>query len=716
LSCEFSLVETQGERTLKFFCEKCGGEGSIEQSKECMRNVVLSLAKFIDVEAIVLAGAYDREYRGCVLTALEEISRVYRKHKHWPYRFLTSDDCRRCEEGRKRNVDKILLKLIEEPENALNETKRVIKEVIEEEGGETKCKSCRNFFVERSLRPLLLSLESLNDHICHLKKKKFLPLLRPQFLSTRLQIEPPDGATLIDAYEVEDCEVRIYYMPQLSQCLYFLMPQEYQLSPEHVALLNKTREVLLAHEIELEVDILKARKQIEMLAEDIATSAVVEERLTVERDDVEKLAKYLARFTAGLGLIEMLLSDERVQDIYVDSPIGKTPIHIYHRDFEECLTNVFLTHDDIESLVSKFRAISGRPFSEADPVLDLNLAGVRISAIGPPLSPDGTSIAMRRHKSTPWTLPQFVKAGFITPYAAGLLSLLVDGQATILIAGSRGAGKTSLLGALMLEIPLKFRILAIEDTAELPIPKLRELGFKILSMRVHPSVAGRGVELSAEDALRAALRLGESVIVMGEVRSTEARTLYEAMRVGAAGNSVMGTIHGATSRDVYERIVYDLQIPPSSFKATDVILIAAPIRSRGGLSRVRRLTQVVELGKKWKSNPIDENGFRCMMKFDFGDMILKKSDLKNSQLIKNIAQKWGVSPANVLEQIDLRARMQEELLKVGENRPELLEAGFVTMSNVAFRECLESQLKQKSMNCDQIFDSWMVWLKENSHA
>jgi len=104
------------------------------------------------------------------------------------------------------------------------------------------------------------------------------------------------------------------------------------------------------------------------------------------------------------------------------------------------------------------------------------------------------------------------------------------------------------------------------------------------------------------------------------------------------------------------------------------------------------------------------------MKFDFGDMILKKSDLKNSQLIKNIAQKWGVSPANVLEQIDLRARMQEELLKVGENRPELLEAGFVTMSNVAFRECLESQLKQKSMNCDQIFDSWMVWLKENSHA
>jgi len=55
--------------------------------------------------------------------------------------------------------------------------------------------------------------------------------------------------------------------------------------------------------------------------------------------------------------------------------------------------------------------------------------------------------------------------------------LLVDSQVSLLIAGSRGSGKTSLLGAMMLELLPKSRIITIEDTLELPIEHLRELGY-----------------------------------------------------------------------------------------------------------------------------------------------------------------------------------------------------------------------------------------------
>jgi len=415
-----------------------------------------------------------------------------------------------------------------------------------------------------------------------------------------------------------------------------------------------------------------------------------------------------------------LLSDERVQDIYIDAPIGRSPVHIYHGEHEECLTNIYLSAEDIESIISRFRAISGRPFSEADPVLDLNLPefGARVAAIGPPLSPEGLALAIRRHKLTPWTLPQFIRNRFLTPEAAGLLSLLVDSQASILIAGSRGAGKTSLLGALMLEILQKYRIISIEDTAELPITQLRALGFKVQSLRVQSAVGRSETEMRAEDALRAALRLGESVLVIGEVRGSETKTLYEAMRVGAAGNSVMGTIHGATTRDVFDRVVYDLNIPPTSFKATDAIVVPAPIRPSGSTSRTRRVVQITEIGKDWKDDPINEGGFIDLMKYDaIKDKLEQTPYLAKSQLIANIAKKWGTKPAEILKNLELRMKIHKTLVETAADtkNQKLLEAEFVARSNNLLHELLEEQLGRKRMvDYDKIFEDWRMWLEEGT--
>jgi type IV secretory pathway ATPase VirB11/archaellum biosynthesis ATPase len=122
---------------------------------------------------------------------------------------------------------------------------------------------------------------------------------------------------------------------------------------------------------------------------------------------------------------------------------------------------------------------------------------------------------------------------------------------------------------MLLEIPPKYRILTIEDTHELPIEKLQNLGWKVQAMSSQSSVLKSGAEMSPETALRAALRLGNSALVLGEVRGSEVKVLYEAMQVGKAGNSVIGTIHGSSIENVYERIVHTLGVPPASFKAKD---------------------------------------------------------------------------------------------------------------------------------------------------
>lgn len=720
MSCERSVVTLGDERVMKFRCNNCQKGASIEKSRDCMRGVVEALIENPDVDVVILAEVYEHEYSGSGLDAIKEIAEILKENRCWSLAHLTPDDCRRCEASRKRQLERALDALSDDPASGLRKLREFSQEMLSRsKRGAKKCKACRAKFIKSTLMPITTSLK----HSALLKGSKgkedyaeiLQPLVRPCFLTSRLRIKPQAGCELIDTYEVGGSEVKIYRLARELQNLYFLVPPEYHLPHDHVELLQRARELMLEQVPALDPNPLRAREQIARLNEDLMAKLVVDDRLQISKQEVALLAEHLARFTAGFGLLEALLADSRVQDIYVDAPVGKSPVYICHRDHGECLTNIFLTPDDAESLISRFRAISGRPFSEADPVLDLNLKNVRVAAIGPPLSPDGLAFALRRHKPTPWTLPQFVRAKFLTPYAAGLLSLLVDAQTSLLVTGSRGAGKSSLLGALMLELLPKFRIITIEDTKELQVEHLRGLGFNIQSLQVQSVVSGAGAELRAEDALRAALRLGESVLVIGEVRGAEAKTLYEAMRVGAAGNSVMGTIHGSTARDVFERVVYDLGIPPSSFKATDAIAVAAPIRLKGSVARTRRLVQITEVQKSWRKDPVAESGFENLMYYERPADELKPTRAlrgHKSQLIANIARKWGTAPREIMRSLEFRARIHEALVEAAtqSQQPELLEADFVVRSNLTWHALFEEQLKHGRVNYPKLFRGWNAWL------
>ena len=725
MSCDFTCSSIGEERVLRFRCGSCKAGASIEQSEACMRGVVSVLVEEPSVDAIILTGLYEREYREASISALEELARTYDECKQWPFRYLTDDGCKSCDAERRKQLEQIIAGLPGSPAKALADLTHAINDAKSwAKYGAKKCMECRGRFIERALNPMLQALKQVKlarekGHGRDCYGKILRPLVKPHFSTSRILIDAPTEAKLVDAYSLSDSEVRLYRLPNKLQHLYFLIPPEYKLQPEQVTLLNRARELLLERGMEkLDLsDARHSRERFERLASRLITQLVVEGKSEHTKEEIEPLAKCLTKFSVGFGVLETLLSDERVQDIYIDAPIGRSPVHIYHGECEECLTNIYLSAEDVESIISRFRAMSGRPFSEADPVLDLNLPefGARVATIGPPLSPEGIAFAIRRHKLTPWTLPQFVHNRFLTPEAAGLLSLLVDSQASILIAGSRGAGKTALLGALMLEILQKFRIISIEDTAELPIAQLRALGFKVQSLGVQSAVGGSETEMRAEDALRAALRLGESVLVIGEVRGPETKTLYEAMRVGAAGNSVMGTIHGATTRDVFDRVVYDLGIPPTSFKATDIIVVAAPIRPSGGTSRMRRVVQITEIGKDWRDDPVKEGGFIDLMKYCVTkDELEPTPHLARSQIIATIARKWGTKPADVMKNLELRTKIQKTLIETATNakNQKLLEAEFVVRSNNIFHELLEGQLgRRRRIDYGKIFEDWHGWLE-----
>lgn len=309
----------------------------------------------------------------------------------------------------------------------------------------------------------------------------------------------------------------------------------------------------------------------------------------------------------------------------------------------------------------------------------------------------------------------------ISPLAAGLMSFLVDGARTMLIAGTRSSGKTSLLGALMLEILPKIRIIVIEDSLELPLESMRKLNYDILQMKVRSALLKTTTEVSADDGIRTSLRLGDSSLIVGEVRSVEAKALYEAMRVGALANTVAGTIHGASPYAVFDRVVNDLEVPATSFKATDVIVVANPIKSPDGLHSWKRVLQISEVRKHWKKDPLEENGFSDLLKYNVEkDELEASEDLINgdSEVIKSVAENvkgWAGNWDAVYDNILLRAKIKEEIVKIAEKtkRDELLEATFSVSANQKFHEISDDIREEIGLPLsDRVFPEWQKWLNE----
>ena len=205
----------------------------------------------------------------------------------------------------------------------------------------------------------------------------------------------------------------------------------------------------------------------------------------------------------------------------------------------------------------------------------------------------------------------------------------------------------------MFEFPFTQGILGIEDTLELPGKRMRSMGYKVQSMLIDDR-NGEAAEKRADEALRVSLRLGESAIILGEVRGEEAKTLYQSMSTGRAGSSIMGTIHGDCAKTVYNRVTKDLQVPPESFMETDFIITMGTVKDRGTDRQVRTVTEFVSTTKR--------NGY-------FLD-VTPKDELMRSVGMKRILKGSSVGVDEIRKEIEIRAKLREFLAEMAEKNGE----------------------------------------------
>ncbi len=735
----------ENEQRLKIDCLGCIYGASIEDYAGCMARVLDKILEVKKVKTISLTRDREYEYGPEQTAMLVEIARVIEDvvRERLMTRIRAHDVLqKKLYPELNARLQRIVLNLLRsDPIGAYAELAREIRR-IRIKRRSTSYRSAYEFYRDYETHVLLVIKKKLENtqlikiakpHLAgyrtgdrSLYREIFVPSIRPNFMLTRYMITPPEHGKSVDRYKIGDIEVEIFKLPDSAQYFYYVLPPEFILTEEKYTVLDAARRYMATHKPRTAefVRTGRIREVFYNIGRDMIREVADQQGIYLSNKDLEQLSVILTRYTAGLGVLEILLADEKIQDIYINSPVESQPILIYHGQYEECKTNLIPTQQDAESWATRLRMQSGRPLDEANPVLDTDIAvpggKARFCAISRTLSPHGLGFSIRRHRDRPWTLPLFIQAKMLDPLAAGLLSFLIDGTASLLVAGGRGSGKSSILASLMLELLPKTRSVVIEDTLELPVDQLRNLGYNIQSLKSRSVLTVIETEMPSDEALRTALRLGDSALVLGEVRSTEAKALYEAMRIGALSNVVIGTIHGESAYGVFDRVVNDLGVPMTSFKATDIIPICKTLRSADGLHRFRRLTEITEVRKKWERNPDKEGGFVNLMEYSAKEDILKPTDtLLNgeSETINRIAsyvREWHGDWQSVWENINLRARMKKSIVELSTQmkRPQLLEAEWVMRSNSQFHLITENIKKEiGSVDSKQVYNEWLEWFK-----
>jgi pilus assembly protein CpaF len=248
--------------------------------------------------------------------------------------------------------------------------------------------------------------------------------------------------------------------------------------------------------------------------------------------------------------IEGLIQDPEVSDILVN---GSGQVFAEKFGQLQEIHGVTISEKSLRVAVRHIARALDDDISEEKPLLDARLPdGSRVTAVFPPCSVGGTTLAIRKFQSKLYTAEELVRAGTLTPALLVQLRTAVELRNNVLIAGATGTGKTTLLNALAAFIGEDERIVVIEDTAEVQIQASNLV--RLEARREQPGCPA----ITIRDLLRTTLRLRPDRIVLGEVRGGEAFDLLQALNTGHSGS--LCTIHASSAQKAVSHLAsYVLQ-------------------------------------------------------------------------------------------------------------------------------------------------------------
>jgi flagellar protein FlaI len=361
-------------------------------------------------------------------------------------------------------------------------------------------------------------------------------------------------------------------------------------------------------------------------------------------DGENLLVNYLLQENLGLGRIEILLADPSLEEIVVNG--HEEPVWVYHRRHAWLRTNVRVPSEErIRHYAMTIGREVGKEITNLSPLMDAHLhTGDRVNATLKPISSQGNTITIRKFAEDPWTITKFIKSGTISLSAAALVWLAVQNELSVLVAGGTGSGKTSMLNVIANFFPPNQRVISIEDTRELTLPKT--MHWVPLETRL-PNPEGKG-EVTMLDLLVNSLRMRPDRIIVGEIRrQREAQVLLEAIHTG---HSVYATIHANDAQEVVTRLTNPpIDIPKPMISSLALILV----QNRNRRSGKRRTLQVAEI--------ITTGDPKVLLQHDiYNDRLVKVAE--SESIIEKIRLYTGMTPVQISADLDEKIRILKWLV------------------------------------------------------
>jgi len=318
---------------------------------------------------------------------------------------------------------------------------------------------------------------------------------------------------------------------------------------------------------------------------------IMREHLKVSDEEKKKVIDELSDEFSGLGPIESLVNDPDITEIMINGP-EKVYVEKYG---ETRLSDITFDNDQqLMALVYKILAPTRRRVDELYPFTDVSMKdGSRVNIIIPPLALNGPVITIRKFSKEIRLVEDLVKLSTMDKRMAEFMVNCIKAKANIIFSGATGSGKTTTVGVLSSYISNKERIVTIEDTAELHLSQEHVVRLEART----PNIEGKG-EVTIRELFKNCLRMRPERIILGEIRSSEALDMLQAICSGHTGS--LAVLHANSPQEVIYRLetmILSSGIPISVAAihrqiAAAVHLIVQQEQLLDGTRKITHITQV----------------------------------------------------------------------------------------------------------------------------
>jgi flagellar protein FlaI len=359
-----------------------------------------------------------------------------------------------------------------------------------------------------------------------------------------------------------------------------------------------------------------------------------------------KILYHAQRNLVGFGTIDALMRDPNIEDISCDGV--EKPVYIWHRKYENLETNLIF-HDDqeVDDAVVKLVHMAGKHVSSAFPIVDASLPGKHRLAVcyRREVTPFGTAFTIRKFRDDPYSIIDLINLGTLSEEMAAYFWTCLENRASLMVLGGTASGKTTFLNAVACLIKPGSKIITIEETAELNLP--HENWVSLIARRSY----GLGETLTGEvtlfDLVKTSMRHRPDLIVVGEIRGSEAYTLFQALATGHGG---MATMHADSIDSAVKRLTQKpMDISPAYMPLMNIVVsiqrVHLPQSKTGEMTAYRRVLSVDEI--------VDYEDYKNTFTWKAaGDK--HASDLKNGIMLQAITERRGLSWQELMDEIERR--------------------------------------------------------------